>query len=508
MLTNSTNYQFDKKTDVTPLKNTAIRGGGLTLVTHFLDYGIQLISTAIIARILEPSDYGLIAISLTVTGFFFIFRTLGLTDATVQRETITHSQVSTLFWINAFAGIVLTILLILIAPLIANTFKESRLTSIISVSAFTYLIAGFSTQHQALLKRSMRFFELAINEVIAILISVIIAIIMAFAGFGFWVLVFRPLIYNLSSGIGFWFFCKWRPGFPSRKSGIKPLVKFGTNTIAYYIVDYFSKNLDKTLIGWRFGTVSLGFYSKAFQLFLAPVSQLTIPLSSVAVSTLSKLRKTPSVFHSYYLNAVQTIAFIGFPVSMYMAANSRTLINILLGEKWLPAADIFSILGLAAGIQLITSTRAWLFVSLGRTDRWLYTGIVTAFFMIIFVLIGVQFGTSGTAIAYTSFVYISLSPSLWFAGQPIGLQFKQIFSILWKPFTASIMAAAINWISMKFMFENVNLLYKFLLSIVLFFPLYCGLLIALNRNIKPFIDFLNLLKVLNPKEKEKQDREV
>jgi PST family polysaccharide transporter len=162
----------------------------------------------------------------------------------------------------------------------------------------------------------MRFFALAINEIIGITLSVIAAIIMALAGMGYWVLVLRPIILATSIAVGCWILCGWRPGMPSRGSGVKPMIKFGINTVAYYIVDYFARNTDKALIGWK-GAFTLGFYSKAFQLFLAPVSQLTIPLTGVAVATLSKLNKDPSKYHSYFLNAVQAVAFIGLPFSMF-----------------------------------------------------------------------------------------------------------------------------------------------------------------------------------------------
>lgn len=487
---------FDIKTDQN-FKVKAVRSGGITMLTHFLDYGIQVASTAVIARILEPSDYGLVAIALTITGFFFIFKTLGLSDATVQREKITHQQISNLFWINVVAGIFFSMLLIIIAPIAANIFKDKRLVAIITTSSLSFVISGCYTQHQALLKRTMRFTALAKNEIIAMVLSVIVAIAMAFAGMGYWVLVFRPLIFSASVAIGCWLLCNWKPGMPSRGSGIKPMLRFGINTIAYYIVDYFARNTDKALIGWKEGHSPLGYYSKAFQLFLAPVSQLTIPLTGVAVATLSKLTKEPSKYHSYYLNAVQTVAFIGFPLSMFLVSESKYLILFLLGEKWVPAAELFSILGLAGGIQLITSTRAWLFVSLGKTDRWLYTGIAASVVMAIFIFIGIQFGTRGVAFGYTSFVYLSLAPSLWYAGAPIGLKINQIFSVLWKPFVSSCLAAICIYQLFSYIstFPTYSIL---LISFIAYVSLYSIFLFSLYRSLSPFISFFNLIKMLMP----------
>lgn len=487
---------FDIKPDQS-FKKKAVRSGGITMMTHVLDYVIQIASTAVIARILEPSDYGLVAIALAATGFFFIFKTLGLSDATVQRQQITHEQVSNLFWINVAAGFLFTILLLLTAPVISHIFNDKRLTNIISVSSVSFVITGFYTQHQALLKRSMRFTALAVNEIVAISLSVIVAVIMALSGFGYWVLVFRPLVLTTCIAIGCWILCKWRPGIPTRRSGIRPMLKFGVNTIAYYIVDYIARNTDKAFIGWKEGPSPLGFYSKAFQLFLAPVSQLTIPLTGVAVSTLSKLVSEPAKYHSYFLNAVQAVAFIGFPLSMFLVANSELLIVLLLGKKWIPAAELFSILGLAGGIQLITSTRAWLFVSLGRTDRWFYTGVAASIIMTVFIFVGIQFGTKGVAIAYSSFVYLSIVPSLWYAGLPIGLRFRSVLAVLWRSFLAALAAAGINLYAHDYILIFSNIV-NLIISFILFSGIYSILLLLLNGNAKPFISFYNLLKFLLP----------
>jgi PST family polysaccharide transporter len=482
----SFNVKFDKD-----LKKKAVRGGGITMATHFLDYAIQVGSTAIIARILDPADYGLVAISLAATGFFFVFKTLGLSDATVQRESITHKQISTLFWINVITGCCFTILLVCVSPFIARIYKDPRLIGVIDLSALSFVFSGLYTQHQALLKRSMQFSALAINEIIAMCISIGIAILMAFKGMGYWVLVLRPLILSASVMTGCWILCKWRPGLPSRHSGVFPMLKFGFNTIAFYMVDYIARNTDKALIGWRAGQTALGFYSRAFQLFLAPVSQLTLPLTGVAVATLSKLQNDRPKYHSYFLNATHTLALLGFPFSMFLVANSQPLILLLLGKKWAPAAELFSILGLSGGIQLITSTRAWLFVSQGRTDRWLHTGIVASIIMALFILVGIQFGVKGVAVAYTSFVFLSLVPSLWYAGTPIGLKFQSVLSVLWKPFIAASLAAIINKACLS-LIENFNCIYKLMITTVLYALVYATVLVLLYRSLKPFKDLFSL----------------
>ncbi|HEX2957909.1 MAG TPA: lipopolysaccharide biosynthesis protein [Chitinispirillaceae bacterium] len=479
------------------LKKKAVRGGGITMATHILDYAIQIGSTAIIARILTPSDYGLVAISLAATGFFFVFKTLGLSDATVQRATITHKQISNLFWINVATGCFFALILIALSPFVAKIYKDQRLAGVINLSSLSFIFSGLYTQHQALLKRSMRFSALAVNEIIGMSVSVIVAVLLALAGTGYWVLVLRPLILSISVMTGCWILCKWRPGLPGRNSGVLPMLKFGINTIGYYMVEYIAKNTDKALIGLKEGQMALGFYSRAFQLFLAPVSQLTLPLTGVAVATLSKLQNEPLKYHSYFLNATHTLALIGFPFSMFLVANSRPLIFLLLGENWAPAAEIFTILGLSGGIQLITSTRAWLFVSLGRTDRWFQTGLAASILMALFILAGIQFGVKGVATAYTTFVFLSLVPSLWYAGAPIGLKFQAVLSVLWKPFIAASIGAIVN----KSILTTITALpdiSKLAIASAVYILTYTITLLLLYRSNKPFKDLYSLFLLLFP----------
>jgi PST family polysaccharide transporter len=275
------------------------------------------------------------------------------------------------------------------------------------------------------------------------------------------------------------------------------MLKFGINTIGYYLVEYIAKNTDKALIGWKEGQTALGFYSRAFQLFLAPVSQLTIPLTGVAVATLSKLQNEPAKYHSYFLNATHTLALLGFPFSMFLVANSQPLIFLLLGRKWAAAAEIFTILGLSGGVQLITATRAWLFVSLGRTDRWFQTGVVGSLLMATCILIGIQFGVKGVATAYTTYVFLSVVPSLWYAGAPIGLKFQKVLSVLWKPLIAASTSALLNKM-LLLSIDSLPDISKIAISSVVYVILYSLTLLLLYRNFKPFKDLYTLFNILVP----------
>ncbi|MCL2690580.1 MAG: oligosaccharide flippase family protein, partial [Chitinispirillia bacterium] len=174
------------------LKSRAIKGGSVVIFARTVDFAAHTVGTIVLARLLLPADFGLLAMVLTITGFFVLFKDLGLSDATVQSEKINHKQVSTLFWVNVFFSLLIILLIVLLSPYVARFYNEPRLTKIVVISAISFVFAGLSTQHLALLKRNMKFVQIATVEIVAALVSITAALVMAFNGFGYWALVARP----------------------------------------------------------------------------------------------------------------------------------------------------------------------------------------------------------------------------------------------------------------------------------------------------------------------------
>lgn len=305
------------------LKKHAIRGGGITIVSRTADFIIQTITVMILARILTPEEFGLVAMVMALSGFLAIFADLGLTDATIQTSDINHNQISALFWINVIVTGAIVLIAIALSPLVAWFYSEPRLTNIMIMSSTYLFLAALSTQHIALLKRRMLFFKISINEIIARLISSILAIILALYGWSYWSLVLREVSLGVCMTVGAWVLCRWLPGWPSHRKDIESMLKFGRNTIGAFITGYFSRNLDKILIGWRYGANQLGYYHRAYYLFVLPTTQSTEALKNVATSTLSKLRSEPTKYHSYYLKAVSVLSFIGMPISFFLHDRER-----------------------------------------------------------------------------------------------------------------------------------------------------------------------------------------
>ncbi len=479
------------------LKKRAVRGGGASLVARTTDFILQLGGTVLLARILSPEDFGIVAMVTTVTGFFLIFKDLGLTEATIQSEHINHNQVSTLFWINFGFSILVAVCVSACAPIISHFYHESRLTMITVISSTSFVFAGLTTQHTALLRRGMFFSHIAIIEICAAIGSTLFTILIALNGAGYWALVARPLIHSLMIGIGAWIFCGWRPGLPIRDAQVKGLIAFGANTLGFFTLNYFARNLDKALVGWRTGAGTLGLYSRAYYLFIVPINQLCIPLHGVAVTTLTKLRNDPERFKKYYMKALTAVSFIGMPLSTCLAANGHDLIMLLLGPQWESATEFFNIFGLSAGIQIIYGTTSWLHVALGRTDRWLRWGIFGTIVTVISFLIGIIFGATGVAVGYTFSLYLLAIPAILYAGKPVNLSIGFLVSGTWRYYAAAAGAGVVNWYISK-MLSLDTLLLKLSISFTAFTAIYTVLLVVLYRGSSPLREFYDILKTMIP----------
>jgi len=465
-----------------------------------------MVGTIVLARLLTPDQFGLVAMVSSIYIFFMMFRNLGLNEAIIQTPDITHERISTLFWINLAFSLGLTLIVMILAPIIAWFYDEPKLKSITFALSFVFVLGGLSTQHLALLKRKMGFLSISAIEIIASIVSVAVAIVLAWKGWGYWALVIKQLVLALATVIGAWILCGWRPGLPAYRTGVRPMVRFGMSNLGTYTVNYFWQNFDKILIGWRNGAQSLGYYDKAYHLFMAPAQQLTWPLGNVAVATLSRLNNDPERYRRYYLYAVSMLAFVGMPLSAILTIMSDDIILLLLGPQWNKTAEIFFIFGLGIGPILIYGTQGWLHLSLGRPDRWLLWSIINSVVSVISFVIGLQFGPLGVAAAYIISLYAMIGPCLWYAGRPINLKLSSIVSVIWKCFICAIIAGLLSWhilYSFDFtstVFAKLGIYLRIPISIALCSTIYLLLIIAFYQSVEPISQFVTLIRnIVQPK---------
>ena len=391
------------------LKGRSLRGGVLTLTSQGAQFLCQSIATIVLARLLAPADFGLVAMVTAVTGLGQAFADLGLSEATIQRKDITHDQVSFLFWINVGVGLGLMLITMALAPVLARFYHEPRLVKVTLILSLTFLIGGLRVQPDALLKRQMRFPALALRDMAASFLSVPIAIVMAWRGAGYWAIVALPLTWNFIQMATSWLLVRWTPGLPRRGTKVGSMVVFGGNVAGSYLIFNLNRNADNVLIGWYWGATPLGLYSRAYNLLMLPVRQLSGPAGSVAIPAFSRLQNDPERFARYYLRAVNLIIWISAPVFGFLFVAAEPVIVTLLGAHWRAAAPVFQILVICALGQLLLESTIWLLVSRGHSERLLKLLLIASPIIVTSFAVGLPWGIRGVAIS-GSLVFVAILP--------------------------------------------------------------------------------------------------
>ena len=483
-MSTSSDFYFGANNTQGTIGAAAVRGGRWVLSAQAASTGIRAVSTIILARLLLPADFGLYAMVVAITSGFLIFKDLGLCDAVIQWPGLTEIQVSSLFWVNLGISIVVAVCLAVASPLLSRFYREPRVAGIVMLGSLTIVLGALSAQHLALLKRAMLFGGVSKLLMIASIISNIGAVALAWHGAGYWALVSRDVMNEAVTAIGAWLLCGWRPQKPSRHSGIKPMLVFGGHSIASFVVRRTTRNLDRTLLGWKFGPMVTGYYHMAFELAAMFTSLITEPLRNVAVSSLSRLREQPERFIRHYVKAISGVAIACFAASAVLVAASSDAVAIFWGPKWQPAGDILHILGLSAGISAIYMSNIWLHFSLGRADRMAGWTIVETAVIAAAVVVGLPFGAHGVAWGYTVAMFFLCVTGLRFAGRPIGLTVRDTMAALWRPAVAAVIAASLCWyIVLRAAFFQGHVL-RMVLFCSAFGLVYASFILSLSGGIK------------------------
>ena len=431
---------------MTDLKEKAIRGGLARFMAQGADFSLRLLSLTVLARLLNPYDFGLVGMVTAFTGVLVLFRDFGLSAAVIQRGSVSEDQLSNLFWINVFVGALLALLLAVGAPAMAALYHEPRLRPLTAVLALSFLFNAVGIQHGAMLQREMRFTAVAVINTISLVTGVALGIGGALAGYGYWALVTMTVASPLVASIGFWIATGWVPGRPRRRTGIRCLMRFGGTVTLNGLVVYVASNFEKVLLGRYWGADAIGLYGRAFQLVNIPTANLNTAAGEVAFAALSRVQDDGERLRRYFLRGYSLILAMTVPLTLLCALFSPDVIRVFLGAKWGEAAPIFRFLAPTILVFAIANPLSWLLMSLGRIGRLLKMGLVIAPIMIVSYVIGLPYGPKGVAFAYSIVMVLWLFPLIAWAVHGTAVSFRDILATAYKPLACGIAAAALAFI--------------------------------------------------------------
>jgi O-antigen/teichoic acid export membrane protein len=365
-------------------------------------------STIIVMRLLQPDDYGLMAMATFFISLCMLLNELGMSAALVQAKELTDSLLRQMFGIVIIGNGTLFILLTVTSPLIARFFNEPRLTAIVSVLAIQFPLIAFSVIPNARLAREMNFRGKSIVEVIAMVSSAIVTLTMAWLGYGVWSLVTGSLLNILLRSTGYNIICPSliKPSFNFR--GFSDRAKFGGYVSVNRILWYLYSHADVFIVGKLLGKTLLGYYSVAMHVASLPMQKVGSILQQVALPAYSQLQDNRELAAAYALKASRALSFFAFPIFFGISSVAPEIISVVLGEKWLPAIVPLQLLSLIIPLRTIQISIGPAVNGLGRPDVNTRNMIVACIIMPVSFLIGSYWGLLGVSLAWI------IAYSLWF----------------------------------------------------------------------------------------------
>jgi O-antigen/teichoic acid export membrane protein len=483
------------------LRRLAVRGAGVTMLAQAAITMLQLIATVVLARLLTPADFGLLTIVTTFSVLLMNVGLNGFTEAVLQREHMDHALASNVFWISAGVGLVLATAFAGLGPLLARVYHEPRITAVAGLLALTILFTCLSVMHLALLKRAMLFPRVSANDITARGVSVVVALVLARMGWGYWALAAGAVALSLSTLIGAWTLCRWVPGRPRRTPGTRAMVRFAMHTYTRFMMGYGTANLDKLLVGWAFGATPLGFYRKAYDLSVMPANHVSSPVTAVAVAALSRLNGDDRRRRQHLLEVLSTLALVGMGLGGALTLVGPALLRLLLGPGWDEAGRLFSLFAPGIGAMIIYDAHSWIHLSLGRPDRWVRWGFVEFGTTVALVAIAMSWGPAGIAAASAASSWILLLPALWYAGRgQFGI--GAIVAAIWRYIAASALATvvtamtALSVVSIPGAPDVVRTLGHIGVISIVFGVLYLGAVVVLYGGYAPLAHLTGLVRVM------------
>lgn len=428
-------YGYSEKA-LNPLQRSAVSGFKWSSISQFGKQGLQLLTLVILARLLKPSDFGLVSMATIVIGFGALFKDLGTSAAVIQRKILSEELLSSIYWINIVFGFFVTVTIYLISPLVADFFQETRVEPLLQVLSLTFFISGLSILQQAILERELAFSKLAKVEIIAALIGSFVGISSAMLGYGAWSLVYQTLAVALVTTVLLWTASSWRPKLFFHWKEVKAISSYSLNLTGYNIFNYLVRNTDYLLIGKFLGARNLGYYTLAYQIMLYPLQSISAVIGRVMFPVYSTIQDDIARFRNAYLKVAGAIALVTFPMMFGLWALVEPFVLTVFGLHWKAVIVLLIILAPVGMIQSIGTTVGAIYQAKGRTD-WLFRwGIIAGTLMMVGFIIGLQRGIVGVAAAY-AIVSIGLAyPNFAIPFRLIDLPIRQLGGVLWRPFVA------------------------------------------------------------------------
>ena len=389
---------------MTSIKQQMLSGVFYTAIAKYSGIIISLIVMAVLARLLRPDDFGVMALATVIINFFNIFTNIGFSSAIIQNKRLTPKDINNIYMFTIWLGIILSILFFFSAWGIASYYRDNQLIHICHLLSISLFFSAVSIVPNTLFYKNKNFKFIAYRTFFIQFSVGILSIIAALLGAGLYTLTIQPILSSaLILGVSLKKYpqkIQWTVGIES----VKKIWNYSIYQFLFNVVNYFTRNLDKLLIGKYMGMTPLGYYEKSYRLMMLPLQNITYVITPVMHPILSDYQNDMKKLAYSHERITRLLAFIGFPLGILLFFSAQELVLCVFGKQWIPSIPIFKILSLTVGIQLILSSSGS-FYQAGNDTRGLFiSGTFSAIVSVSSIIIGIFYFSSLEAIAWCIFI--------------------------------------------------------------------------------------------------------
>lgn len=410
---------------------------------------VQFFLSIILARLLTPSDYGVIALILVFTQISNVFISSGFGTALIQKKDSDELDFSSVFYLSLFVAFVCYFILFFLAPTIAKFYNNELLIGYIRVVAISLFFSAINGVQGTYVSKKMQFKRFFFSSMGAVLGSGIIGVILAYNGFGVWALVMQHVFSGFFSFVILWFTVKWRPKLIFSFARVKTLFSFGWKLLCSGLLDTVFKNIYSLIVGRIYKSQVLGYFNRGQQFPQVIASNLNGSIQSVMLPTLSANNDNPSEVKKITRRSISTSAFVLMPCMFGLAAVAEPLVKVLLTDKWLPCVPFLQLACISYALYPIHTANLTGINALGRSDIFLKLEIIKKCVTVLNILITLPFGIYAMAIGQVVSGFISTFINAYPNKKLMGYSYFEQWKDLIPSFVLSIVMAGIVWV-MKF----------------------------------------------------------
>lgn len=483
------------------LRTRSVRSGFIALTARGSQILLQLGSLVVLARLLTPEDFGVIAFVLPFAVLMNSISHNGLQSAVIHRETLEQDEVSALFWYAARMNLLASAGFAALGPLLAYFYDDPRVIPVAAAWAGVVYIASVSSVHEALLKRQLRFGTVMSLHIGALAVGTALALLLAFAGAGHWALFAQTAVMEVGRSGAVWLACGWRPSVTAFRdrasSGSRALRSYWGNLAGYRVLSWLGDNPDRILVGALGGAGVIGLYDSARRWAWYPFAELFISLGDVAVASFSRVRADAPRYREMVRRALTPVLAACMPAIAFIFVEARATLLVLMGDQWVDAVPFLRLMCVAAFAGSISRVTMWLYLSTGETRRqlrfalWVQTPVTLAA-----VLLGVRWGAIGVSWGFMAANVLLVLPNVAYCIAATPLTMFDYARTVWRPFTASLAAAAALALAATWLPDSGARLVPYLLRLAAFLFVFGAAWWALPGGRRATLELVEILAEL------------